>query len=44
MNRFHINVVTNVGLAKKISAQILNEQTADRQKDLTFIPLAPACW
>jgi hypothetical protein len=30
-------------LLKKISAQILNEQTDDRQKDLTFIPLAPAC-
>ncbi|KAM0888607.1 hypothetical protein ACQ4PT_028249 [Festuca glaucescens] len=26
-----------------LSKQILNEQTDDRQKDLTFIPLAPAC-
>ncbi|XP_037422244.1 protein POLLEN DEFECTIVE IN GUIDANCE 1-like [Triticum dicoccoides] len=26
-----------------LSKQILNEQPDDRQKDLTFIPLAPAC-
>ena len=40
---FSSDVVTNARLGGKICAQILNEQPDDRQKDLTFIPLAPAC-
>lgn len=36
------NIAIIVYLAEIIS-QILNDKTDDRQKDLTFIPLAPAC-